>query len=72
MEHEILWCEQCGEAEQTVSFETAGLCDECAENSIREALEDAGFGTACCALFHQANGKLAVCLSRDREEHDHS
>lgn len=61
----------CGD-KATVSFENVGLCDDCAEKAIREALVEADCGRICATIFHQPNGFLAVCLAPRGTEHDHS
>jgi hypothetical protein len=60
----------CGDR-ATVSFAHVGLCDDCAEKAIREALEEAGLGRMCATITHLKSGPLAVCLSDSGIEHDH-
>jgi hypothetical protein len=60
----------CGD-DATVQFDDVGLCDDCAAESLREAVSDLA-GKCCCNVWRQRNGHLAVCLAPYGLEHDHS
>lgn len=66
-------CEVCGEDDVAVPTDYVGMCDDCAEAAIREALADAGlFAKVCGNISRHRNGYLQTCLAPYGVEHDHS
>lgn len=66
------YCEVCGEQHATCRTDHVGVCDDCFESAIRDALREAGlFENACASVWRQRNGHLAVCLAPYGVEHVH-
>lgn len=65
------WCEVCGEDEQEIHLQHAGLCGDCFANQMSALIHERTGDTFCChPLF--VNGKLAgMCLLPHGVEHFH-
>lgn len=59
----------CGD-HATVRFLDVGLCDDHAEEQVREALKPL-LGEICANVSRRKNGFLTVCLAPYGIEHDH-
>jgi|KBSMisStaDraftv2_1062788.scaffolds.fasta_scaffold23563_2 protein-arginine kinase activator protein McsA len=66
-----LWCEQCGEAHQTIRLSEAGLCDDCFAETMRETLSPILGYRPCAAAVWQGSDNPALCLEVSGVEHDH-
>lgn len=68
---ETLWCESCGEGEQEIHLQHAGVCGDCFASQISELIrEQTGDHFCCRPLF--VTGKLAgVCMLPYGSEHAH-
>lgn len=59
----------CGDR-ATVRMEHVGLCDDCAADAIREALEPL-MGSVCGTIGRDTQGNLRACLHPHGVEHLH-
>jgi len=68
---DALWCETCGEAEQEVHTEHAGLCGDCFGASLAQVIEEAT-GDRFCGHPYYLDGKVVgLCLQMSGTEHVH-
>ncbi len=63
-------CEQCGEEAQTVRLKHAGLCDDCARQTLREELTEILGYMPCGRLLTLPHGP-AICVVAANVEHKH-
>jgi hypothetical protein len=65
-------CEECGEQEQEIRLDYAGLCGDCFGRGVSEALVDyLGYKPCGRPLWH--DGELrAICIEKHGDEHEHS
>ena len=67
----MIYCEQCGEQEQEVTFKDAGLCGDCATETFRVFFADFWPGEICGQPIFGDKGIERVCVIPFGIEHDH-
>ncbi len=63
-------CEVCGEQDATCQTQEVGMCDDCFEDAVRDALTPL-LGRTCASVSRNRPGFLQVCLAPYGIEHDH-
>lgn len=71
MEEDTLYCEECGDQEQQVSFANAGLCDDCARSTASEIISEMFGYKVCGQLLYGDHDLKAICIIPYGTEHEH-